>query len=388
MSTNQGSPMTPHADLVARLRAIAARFDMTSTERYEQDAEAFYAATGYMAPGKDVPMAMGGQNEAERRAAHEAWVVGRNRSQQQAIQEAADALAALPPPADMNTAAEHYRQGWQAGHAAADPLPPRPTGSETINRADLVRYGVAVPGSPTLLTPMADGYWTPWHVAAQVPADPPALVALVADFFTAESAHKSVEARLTEANDRAERLYERQQRDPNPVTAELRKENLADCLRLAEESNVARHLVADIRAQLKALVDRPLPAAPPVTDTPQGWQPLEATTDDDVLLVRIGVKSLANAVVLSDWAAPFSESADDFQRTFAITDPAQFAREVRRALEAEDEDGSTLLTRMLDKAAKAALDDGAEGCEFDCVVSYGQSDPRELWLPAPDRRDR
>ena len=304
------------------------------------------------------------------------------------LAKAADALAALPPPADMNTAAEHYRQGWQAGHAAADPLPPRPTGSETINRADLVRYGVAVPGSPTLLTPMADGYWTPWHVAAQVPADPPALVALVADFFTAESAHKSVEARLTEANDRAERLYERQQRDPNPVTAELRKENLADCLRLAEESNVARHLVADIRAQLKALVDRPLPAAPPVTDTPQGWQPLEATTDDDVLLVRIGVKSLANAVVLSDWAAPFSESADDFQRTFAITDPAQFAREVRRALEAEDEDGSTLLTRMLDKAAKAALDDGAEGCEFDCVVSYGQSDPRELWLPAPDRRDR
>ena len=82
------------------------------------------------------------------------------------LAKAADALAALPPPADMNTAAEHYRQGWQAGHAAADPLPPRPTGSEPINRVDLVRYGVATPGSPTLLTPMADGYWTPWHLAA------------------------------------------------------------------------------------------------------------------------------------------------------------------------------------------------------------------------------
>ena len=33
-------------------------------------------------------------------------------------------IAALTPPADpsdRNTAAEHYRQGWQAGHAAADP---------------------------------------------------------------------------------------------------------------------------------------------------------------------------------------------------------------------------------------------------------------------------
>jgi len=94
-----------YADLVARLREIAARFDMTSTERYEQDSEAFYAATGYLSPGKDVPMAMGGQDETERRAAHEAWIAGRNRSQQQAIQEAADALAALPPPADP--------QGWQ-----------------------------------------------------------------------------------------------------------------------------------------------------------------------------------------------------------------------------------------------------------------------------------
>lgn len=174
--------MTDRDALIARLRVIAARFDMTSTERYEQDSEAFYAQTGYMAPGKDVPMAMGGQDETERRAAHESWIAGRNRSQQQAIHEAADALAALPPPADMNTAAEHYRQGWQAGHAAADPLPPRPTGSEPINRVDLVRYGVATPGSPTLLTPMADGYWTPWHIAAQTPADPPALVALVREW--------------------------------------------------------------------------------------------------------------------------------------------------------------------------------------------------------------
>ena len=81
--------------LVDRLEAIAARFDMTSTERYEQDSEAFYAATGYMAPGKDVPMAMGGQDEAERRAAHEAWIAERNRQQRDGLRDAAAALTTL-----------------------------------------------------------------------------------------------------------------------------------------------------------------------------------------------------------------------------------------------------------------------------------------------------
>lgn len=124
-------------------------------------------------------------------------------------------------------------------------------------------------------------------------------------------------------------------------------------------------------------------AAPRVPETPQGWQPLEAAVDGHVLQIRIGVKSLANAVVLSDWAAPFNESAQDFQRTFAITDPVQFAREVLRALQGEEEDGSTLLTQLLDNGAREAIDDGADGCEFDCVISHGKRDPRETWSPAP-----
>ena len=42
----------------------------------------------------------------------------------------------------------------------------------TDYRHDLVRYdGITwngLPGDP-LLTPMPDGYWTPWHVAARLP---------------------------------------------------------------------------------------------------------------------------------------------------------------------------------------------------------------------------
>ena len=75
-----------------RLRWLAARFDMTSTARYEEDSERFYAETGYMAPGKDVPMAMGGQDEDERRHAHIAWVDAMAKSNQSAMLAGAEAL--------------------------------------------------------------------------------------------------------------------------------------------------------------------------------------------------------------------------------------------------------------------------------------------------------
>jgi hypothetical protein len=80
------------AEVVADLRAMAARYDMTATARYEADAEAFYRETGFMAPGKDVPMAMGGQDEGERRAAYEQWVGARGANQQAGILRGAEAI--------------------------------------------------------------------------------------------------------------------------------------------------------------------------------------------------------------------------------------------------------------------------------------------------------
>jgi hypothetical protein len=51
---------------------------------------------------------------------------------------------------------------------AAVGLPPRPPAIEPPAHPDLERYGVTWDGSPDkpLLTPMVDGYWTPWHIAA------------------------------------------------------------------------------------------------------------------------------------------------------------------------------------------------------------------------------
>ena len=46
-----------------------------------------------------------------------------------------------------------------------------------------------------------------------------------------------------------------------------------------------------------------------------------------------------------------------------ITDPALFTREVAAAINREDEDGSTLLTRMLDEAVRDAVESGCEGVD-------------------------
>lgn len=50
-------------------------------------------------------------------------------------------------------------------------LPPRPTGHNGPDAdpdSPLVRYGRASRDSGLLLEPMADGYWTPWHIANEL----------------------------------------------------------------------------------------------------------------------------------------------------------------------------------------------------------------------------
>jgi len=48
-----------------------------------------------------------------------------------------------------------------------------------------------------------------------------------------------------------------------------------------------------------------------------------------------------------------------------VTDIQEFALEVARAINSEEEDGSTLLTRMLDKAISNAVESGCEGVAYD-----------------------
>ena len=48
-----------------------------------------------------------------------------------------------------------------------------------------------------------------------------------------------------------------------------------------------------------------------------------------------------------------------------VTDPVVFAKEVLRQINREEEDGSTPLSRMLDAAILAAVDDGCEGIDIE-----------------------
>ena len=57
-----------------------------------------------------------------------------------------------------------------AAPGPATVLPPRPPLAAPPEHPVLLRYGVTWEGSPNtpLLTPVANGYWTPWHVAADL----------------------------------------------------------------------------------------------------------------------------------------------------------------------------------------------------------------------------
>ncbi len=110
--------------------------------------------------------------------------------------------------------------------------------------------------------------------------------------------------------------------------------------------------------------------------------PLNVSIVDGELRISIGIHTLAHAVTYSDWANPYDEEKHDYLRTFAIVDAAQFAKDVRRALLQEREDGSSLLTDMLDKASNDAVDDGSEACECDQSIAHNQHAECETWAKA------
>ncbi len=112
-------------------------------------------------------------------------------------------------------------------------------------------------------------------------------------------------------------------------------------------------------------------------------RPLTVTVENGQLVIAIGVRTLAHAVSYSDWANPWSDEHHDYIRTFAITDADAFAKDARRAMLNEREDGSSPLTDFLDKAAEAALEDGSEACEYEQHIPNGTTAASETWAAWP-----
>lgn len=74
------------------------------------------------------------------------------------------------------------------------------------------------------------------------------------------------------------------------------------------------------------------------------------------LVISIGIDALAVAVE----GNPLLEQGENFDGP-KVTNPDRFAAEMLRALQAEDEQGTNAIHRVLDEASLAAVEDGAEG---------------------------
>ena len=80
----------------------------------------------------------------------------------------------------------------------------------------------------------------------------------------------------------------------------------------------------------------------------------------DALVIRVPARVLAFA---TNNHPDYWDGENDKQRV-KVTDPKQWMKAVRDALEHEEEDGSNMLTAVLDKAIAHAVEQGEEGIEF------------------------
>lgn len=116
-------------------------------------------------------------------------------------------------------------------------------------------------------------------------------------------------------------------------------------------------------------------------------RPLEIKIERGALVVRIGIQTLAHAVTYADWANPYDEKANEFVRSFAITDAEQFVADVAHEMTREREDGSTPLSDFIDKMSQNAVDDGSMGLheDFNHRIKHGETSPLETWATPEDR---
>lgn len=93
--------------------------------------------------------------------------------------------------------------------------------------------------------------------------------------------------------------------------------------------------------------------------------PLRVEINGGELCIRIGVETLAFAANHADSWNPFDADVSDFRQALEVVEPNEFARDVLNAMLDEAEDGSSPLTRLLDKMFDAAANDGSCGIDFD-----------------------
>jgi hypothetical protein len=92
-------------------------------------------------------------------------------------------------------------------------------------------------------------------------------------------------------------------------------------------------------------------------------QPLSVWVETDQLVIRIGKRVLAVAAERSDFYNPFDPVQNDYVQRYRVVDIHEFAKDVRIELQREEEDGSTMLTDLLDKVFLRVLERGSEAVD-------------------------
>lgn len=91
---------------------------------------------------------------------------------------------------------------------------------------------------------------------------------------------------------------------------------------------------------------------------------MDIKVEGSELVIRMAIDDLVFAFETGEENQPFDEKANDFRRSFKVTDKQEFAKGVISGLRDEEEDGSTPLTRILDDAFIHAVE-GAYGVDED-----------------------
>lgn len=95
--------------------------------------------------------------------------------------------------------------------------------------------------------------------------------------------------------------------------------------------------------------------------TDQRDYPLAAFIEDGLLVISIGVNTLAHAFHQHPDNNPYNWETGESERTYTVSDPDQFAKDVLLEMQREHKDGGTQLNWFLDSMMLIALENGSTG---------------------------
>lgn len=91
--------------------------------------------------------------------------------------------------------------------------------------------------------------------------------------------------------------------------------------------------------------------------------PRSVTIENDELVIRVGISTLAWAFDHMEENNPYSDELHDYEQKWRVSDPLEFAKDTVNELCREEEDGTTPLDLLFDKVMSEAADQGSLGVE-------------------------